>query len=31
MNLWLPGRKEWGEGMVREFGIEMYTLLYLNV
>ena len=26
MNLWLPGR----EGIIREFGIDMYTLLYLK-
>ena len=25
MNLWLPG-----EGIVREFGMAMYTLLYLK-
>ena len=29
MNLWLPG-EGWGEGIVREFGINMYTLLYLK-
>ena len=22
--------EEWGEGIVREFGIDMYTLLYLK-
>ena len=22
--------EEWGEGMVREFGINMYTVLYLK-
>ena len=22
--------KEWGEGIVRNFGMDMYTLLYLN-
>ena len=22
--------KDWGEGIVREFGIDMYTLLYLK-
>ena len=34
MNLFTKKRqrmKEWGEGIVREFGIKMYTLLYLNV
>ena len=25
-NLWLP----WGEGIVREFGTDMYTLLYFK-
>ena len=31
MNLWLPGVGEgWGEGIFREFGIDMYTLLYLK-
>ena len=25
-NLWLP----WGEGIVREFGKDMYTLLYFK-
>ena len=33
MNLWLLGRKvQWGgrEGIVREFGMDMYTLLYLK-
>ena len=30
MNLWLPGGKDEGEGIVREFGMNMYTLLYLN-
>ena len=24
------GWEEWGEGIVREFGINMYTLLYLK-
>ena len=29
MNLWLLGwRGRVGEGIVREFGINMYTLLY---
>ena len=23
-------RKDWGEGIVREFGMDMYTLLYLK-
>ena len=27
MNLWLPGGEGWREGIVREFGIDMYTLL----
>ena len=26
MSLWLPG----SEGIIREFGIDMYTLLYLK-
>ena len=30
MNLWLPGGREWREGIVREFGMDMYTLLYLK-
>ena len=30
MNLWLPGGDAWGEGLVREFGIDTYTLLYLK-
>ena len=31
MNLWLQewGRR-WGEGIVREFGMDRYTLLYLK-
>ena len=29
MNLWLPGGRM-GEGIVREFGMDMYTLLYLK-
>ena len=29
MNLWLPGERM-GEGIVREFGMDMYTLLYLK-
>ena len=28
-NLWLQG-EGWGEGIVREFGMDMYTLLYLK-
>ena len=28
-NLWLGG-EGWGEGTVRELGIDMYTLLYLK-
>ena len=30
MNLWLPGRKDEEEGMVREFRMDRYTLLYLK-
>ena len=33
MNLWLLGAgmgEGWGEGIVREFGLDMYTLLYLK-
>ena len=30
MNLWVPGGREWREGIVREFGMDMYTLLYLK-
>ena len=30
MNLWLPGGREWRDGIVREFGMDMYTLLYLK-
>ena len=29
MNLWLLG-EGWGGGIDREFGINMYTLLYLK-
>ena len=29
MNLWFLG-EVWGEGTVREFGMDMYTLLYLK-
>ena len=29
MNLWLPGGRL-GGGTVREFGMDMYTLLYLR-
>ena len=25
------GGEGWGEGIVREFGIDMYTLLYLKL
>ena len=28
-NLQLPGREGWGKGTVREFGMDMNTLLYL--
>ena len=24
------GRERWGEGLVREFGVDMYTLVYLK-
>ena len=24
------GRERWGEGLVREFGVDMYTLIYLK-
>ena len=30
MNLWLPGERM-GEGIVREFGMDMDTLLYLTL
>ena len=31
MNLWLQGGDEgWTEGIVKEFGMDMYTLLYLK-
>ena len=30
MNIWLPVGKGGGGGIVREFGIDMYTLLYLK-
>ena len=31
MNLWLQGGDEgWMEGIVKEFGMDMYTLLYLK-
>lgn len=26
MNLWLPGQKENGKGIVRKFGLDMHTL-----
>ena len=29
MSLWLPGRRVW-EGIVREFGMDIYTLLYFK-
>ena len=29
-NLWLPGARLGGGGIVREFGIDMYTLLYFK-
>ena len=28
MNLWLPSGEGWGKWTVREFGMDMYTLLY---
>ena len=30
MNVWLPGGKL-GEGRIREFGVDMYTLRYLKM
>ena len=30
MNSWLPGREEGGGKIDREFGIDVYTLLYLK-
>ena len=30
MNLWLPKRKDGGGETVREFGMDMYTLLYVK-
>ena len=30
MKLWLL-REDWGEGIIREFGMDMYTLLYLKL
>ena len=30
MNLWLPVGEGWREGIVREFAIDMYTLLHLK-
>ena len=30
MSLWLLG-EGWGEGTVREFGMDMYTQLYLKL
>ena len=29
-NLWFPRREGWGKGIVREFGIDTCTLLYLK-
>ena len=29
MNVWLPV-EGWGKGILWEFGMDMYTLLYLN-
>ena len=31
MNLWFPGGRRGGEGIVREFGMDLYTLLYLKL
>ena len=31
VNLWWPGEKNGVEGRDREFGINMYTLLYLKI
>ena len=30
MNLWLPVREGWEEGIVRECGMDVCTLLYLK-
>ena len=30
MNLWLSGVRMGREGIVREFGVDMYTLLYFE-
>jgi len=30
MNLWLPGGGMMGEGIVKEFEMDMYTVLYLK-
>ena len=30
MNLWLPGMEGWEEGLGWEFGIDIFTLLYLK-
>ena len=30
MNLMVAGGERWGDGIVREFGMNMYTLLYLK-
>ena len=29
-NIWLPGGKDEGKGIVRESGINVYTLIYLK-
>ena len=30
MNFWLPVGKGWGEGIIREFESDIYTLLYIT-
>ena len=30
-NLCLPGQEGWGDRIVREFGMDMYILLYLKL
>ena len=30
MNLWFPGGRRGGEGIVRESGMDLYTPLYLK-
>ena len=30
MNFWLPAGEGWEEGIAREFGADMYPLLYLK-